>query len=69
MYTEQHKLKNIRKLPANLLDAIRLLDTSKVARTSFGDEFVNSYLNLKNKEWQRFMRAISPWERDHTLNC
>ena len=69
MYTEQHKLKNIRKLPANLLDAIRLLDTSKVARSRLGDEFVNSYLNLKNKEWQRFMRAISPWERDHTLNC
>jgi glutamine synthetase len=69
MYTEQHKLKNLRKLPANLLDAIRLLDNSKVARSAFGDEFVDSYVKLKREEWQRFMREISPWERDHTLDC
>ncbi len=69
MYTEQHKLKKVRKLPANLLDAIRLLDASKVARSAFGDEFIDSYVKLKNEEWQRFTRAITPWERDHTLDC
>ena len=69
MYTEQHKLKKLRKLPANLLDAIRLLDNSKVARSAFGDEFIDSYVKLKNEEWQRFMREISPWELDHTLDC
>jgi glutamine synthetase len=69
MYTEQHKLKKVRKLPANLLDAIRLLDASKVARTAFGDEFIDSYVKLKNEEWQRFTRSITRWERDHTLDC
>lgn len=69
MYTEQHKLKKLRKLPANLLDAIRLLDNSKVARSAFGDEFIDSYVKLKNEEWLRFMRDISPWERNHTLDC
>lgn len=69
MYTERHKLKDVRKLPANLLDAIRLLDASNVARSAFGDEFIDSYVKLKNEEWQRFMRAISPWERDNTLDC
>ena len=69
MYTEQHKLKKVRKLPANLLDAIRLLDSSKVARSSFGDEFIDSYVKLKNEEWQRFTRSITRWERDHTLDC
>jgi len=69
MYTEQNKVKNLRKLPANLLDAIRLLDASEVARSAFGDEFIDSYVKLKNEEWQRFMRVISPWERDHTLDC
>ena len=69
MYTEQHKLKKVRKLPANLLDAIRLLDASKVARKAFGDEFIDSYVKLKNEEWQRFTRAVTPWERDHTLDC
>jgi len=69
MYTEQHKLKNVRKLPVNLLDAIRLLDASKVARAGFGDEFIDSYVKLKNEEWQRFTRPITPWELEHTLDC
>jgi glutamine synthetase len=69
MYTEQHKLKKVRKLPANLLDAVRMLDKSKVARTAFGDEFIDSYVKLKNEEWQRFTRDISPWELSHTLDC
>jgi glutamine synthetase len=69
MYTEQHKLKKLRKLPENLLDAIRLFDNSKVARSAFGDEFVDSYVKLKNEEWQRFTRDISPWELSHTLDC
>jgi glutamine synthetase len=69
MYTEQHKLKKLRKLPENLLDAIRLLDNSKVARSAFGDEFVDSYVKLKHEEWKRFMRKISPWELSHTLDC
>ena len=69
MYTEQHKLKKVRKLPTNLLDAIRLLDASKVARSAFGDEFIDSYVKLKKEEWQRFTREITPWERSHTLDC
>ena len=69
MYTDQHKLKNIRKLPSNLLDAIRLLDASEVARSGFGDEFIDSYVKLKHEEWQRFTREISEWERSHTLDC
>ncbi len=69
MYTEQHKLKKVRKLPTNLLDAIRLLDASKVARSAFGDEFIDSYVKLKMEEWQRFTREITPWERSHTLDC
>jgi glutamine synthetase len=56
-------------LPANLLDAIRLLDASKVARKAFGDELIDSYVKLKHEEWQRFTRAVTPWERDHTLDC
>jgi glutamine synthetase len=69
MYTEEHKLKKVRKLPENLLDAIRLLDASKVARAGLGYEFIDSYVKLKNEEWQRFTKAISQWERDHTLDC
>ena len=58
MYTESHKVKKVRKLPANLLDAIRLMDKSDVARNAFGNEFVDSYVKLKQDEWQRFTRSI-----------
>jgi glutamine synthetase type III len=69
MYTEAHKLKNVRKLPTNLLDATRLFDKSKVARVGFGDEFVDSYVKLKFEEWGRYSREISAWERATTLDC
>jgi len=69
MYTEQHKLKNVRKLPVNLLDAIRLFEKDKVAREAFGDEFVDAYSKLKHDEWRRFTREISDWERATTLDC
>ena len=69
MYTEGHKLENVRKLPSNLLDAIRLFDASAVTRGAFGDEFVDSYVKLKMDEWRRFTRSVTPWEREHTLDC
>jgi len=69
MYTDSHKIRNLRRLPANLLDAVRLFDASKVARSAFGNEFVDSYVKLKMDEWKRFTRSVTPWERDHTLDC
>ncbi len=69
MYTEGHKLKRIRKLPLNLLDAVRLFAKSKVLRAGFGDEVVDSYVKLKLDDWGSYARAITQWERDHTLDC
>jgi len=61
--------KRLRKLPANMLDAVRLFDKSDVARASFGDEFVDSYVKLKLEEWKRFCRSVTPWELENTLDC
>jgi glutamine synthetase len=69
MYTEGHKLKRQRKLPENMLDAVRQFDNSDVARAAFGDEFVDSYVKLKLDEWKRFCRSVTPWERENTLDC
>ena len=35
----------------------------------FGDAFVDSYVKLKNEEWQRFSRSLTQWELDNTLDC
>ena len=69
MYEEGRKIRRIRRLPLNLLDAIRLLDKSKVARAGLGDEFVSSYVKLKLDEWASFGRSLTEWERQHTLDC
>ena len=69
MYTEGQRLRRIRKLPLNLLDAVRLFDQSGVVRAGFGDEFVSSYVKLKLQEWKSYSGAITQWERDHTLDC
>jgi glutamine synthetase len=68
MYTEGHKLRRIRRLPLNMLDAVRLFDKSKVLREALGDELVSSYVKLKLQEWQSYATTISQWERDHTLD-
>jgi len=30
---------------------------------------VPSYLKLKREEWNAYTRHLSPWEREHTLDC
>ncbi len=69
MYTSRRRIAKDRKLPTNLLDAIRLFDESEVLRAAFGKEFVDSYVKLKTDEWNRFTRSVTPWEREHTLDC
>ena len=59
----------MKKLPLNLLDAIRDFDKSKIIRAGFGDELVNSYVKLKNQDWSTFNKHLSSWERETTLDC
>ena len=69
MYTDGHKLRRIRRLPLNLLDAIRVFEKNKVIRNGLGDELVTSYAKLKHAEWDRYAASLSQWERDNTLDC
>lgn len=69
MYTEAHKVQNLRKLPLNLLDAIRLFEANESLRSALGTEFSQAYINLKNDEWNRYACALSEWERENTLDC
>ncbi len=69
MYTEGHKVRGARRLPTNLLDAVRVFQKSKVLRAGFGDELVDSYAKLKFQDWRSYSSAISQWERDYTLDC
>lgn len=69
MYTEADKAPDVKRLPVNLLDALRLTARSKVLRDALGDQFVDSYVTLKMDDWNAYCRAISQWELDTTLDC
>jgi len=68
MYTEGHLAGEVKRLPLNLLDALRALRASKLLNESLG-EYVPAYLKLKHREWDDFSRHLTDWERDATLDC
>ena len=69
MFEEGQTLKDIRRLPTNLLDALRALDGAEVLRAKLGSAFVSSYVKLKMMEWNSYCAALSDWERLTTLDC
>ena len=69
MYTEGHTVKGGRKLPLNLLDALRRTEKSAELKAFFGDSFINSYVAMKNSEWNSFTKHLTEWERQNTLDC
>ena len=69
MYTHGHTVKNAKRLPLNLLDALRLLEKSSVLRNGLGEAFVSSYLKLKHDDWNAYAQHLTQWERDTTLDC
>ncbi len=69
MYAEGHKVRGAKKLPLNLLDALRLTDKSKFVREAMGDELISAYVKLRMDDWNSYMNHLSQWERDHTLDA
>jgi glutamine synthetase len=68
MYTDGHLVGDVKRLPLNLLDALRALQNSSLLNESLG-EYVPAYLKLKHQEWNDFSRHLTDWERDTTLDC
>jgi glutamine synthetase type III len=69
MYTEGHKAKGAKRLPLNLLDALRALEKSSVIKGAFGEATLASYLKLKHDDWNAYSRHLTDWERQTTLDC
>jgi glutamine synthetase len=69
MYTDGHTVKDAKRLPLNLLDALRAFETSETLAAGLGGSFVKSYAKLKHNEWNEFSAHLSQWERHSTLDC
>ena len=68
MYTQGHAVEGVKRLPLNMLDALRALEESPVLNEALG-AFIPSYLKLKHEEWGAYCRHLTQWERDTTLDC
>jgi glutamine synthetase len=69
MYTDGHTVKDARRLPLNLLDALRALENSPTLKAALGESFVSSYAKLKHAEWNEYAAHLTQWERQATLDC
>jgi glutamine synthetase len=68
MYTDGHLAGDVKKLPLNLLDALRAFEASTVLAEALG-ELAPAYVKLKQAEWNDYARHLTQWERDTTLDC
>jgi glutamine synthetase len=69
MYTDGHKVTGAKKLPLNLLDALRALEQSVVLKDAFGAKTLAAYTKLKYDDWNTYSRHLTEWERQTTLDC
>jgi glutamine synthetase len=54
-------------IPANLGDALDLLEEDKALQEVMGVDFIKVYDSVKRNEYKEFLQVISPWEREHLL--
>jgi len=69
MYTDGHTITDAKKLPLNLLDALRALGCSEVLEAGLGKDVMTAYLKLKHADWNAYSAHLTDWERQSTLDC
>jgi glutamine synthetase type III len=69
MYTQGHSVADVRKLPLNLLDALRAFGADATLRDALGAPFADAYAKLKMQDWNNYARHLTQWERETTLDC
>jgi glutamine synthetase len=55
------------QLPRSLGEALALLRAEKDLAGILGEDFIKVYTEIKEAEYEEFMKVISPWEREHLL--
>ena len=68
MYADSQKIRSVKKLPLNLLDALRVFEKNKILKLSLGEEFSKAYISLKEDEWNSYASHFSTWEKENTID-
>jgi glutamine synthetase len=68
MYADGHLVKDAKRLPLNLLDALRTLEGSEILRAALGEDAFTTYLKLRREDWNAYASQIiftswlfTPW--------
>ncbi|WP_440698086.1 type III glutamate--ammonia ligase [Candidatus Pelagibacter sp. HIMB1709] len=77
MYEDFKKYPNLKKLPNDIEQAIKMLEKSKSLSNAFGKDVIASYTKLKRSEIKNFKssstfnkrKPVTKWEKDNTLDC
>jgi len=67
MGREQLDHRGIERLPGNLLDALRGMESSSLVRNCLGDDLFEKLLQNKKIEWQRYHHHVSEYEMNRYL--
>ena len=62
MDAEDMAKRNLMRLPRNLLEATEILAASEAAKEFLGPTLMNSYLQYKIDEWERYHQTVTDWE-------
>ena len=57
-----------RGIPLTLVDALSLMEKSKMLRDRLGNRFVNLYVACKRTELENYRHVVTSWERKHLLD-
>src|SRR5579862_3762247 len=63
----ERRERGIGTLPKSLRQAISELDGDAVVRASLGDHLYHAFRDAKLAEYERYRRAVHPWEREQYL--
>ncbi len=69
VYAEPERAGQAKRLPLNLLDALRELEANGDLTHALGGETVAAFAKLKHDEWNAYAAHLSDWERQNTLDC
>jgi glutamine synthetase len=67
MSQEEREQKKIRTLPGSLYEAIQLTEKSQLAREALGDHSLDSFIQNKKVEWDRYRTYVTDYELQNYL--
>jgi glutamine synthetase len=63
----ERRERGIGTLPKSLRQAIAELDADAIVRASLGDHLYHAFRDAKLEEYERYRRAVHPWELEQYL--